>query len=208
MCTFSTGTCRPGQVRCSNSRCINKSNRCDGQCDCSDCGDEDDCGKVAWSTESLLAETTYQLSLSCASSSFPPAFPVVRSGATVIDGSSPSSSVIRHLYFQSHHVHVSVRSIPPTCSRSSCFLIPGGFSYSICPQDCSCGRLLACIQATSPFRHFAAPSLYSFLILYFRFTPYIHLNIIISLSSNTFSSFLAAALSQPWLIQLAIVLST
>ena len=40
----------------------------------------------------------------------PPARPVIWGAAMVIDGSSPSSSVIRHLSFQSHHLHVSVHS--------------------------------------------------------------------------------------------------
>ena len=41
----------------------------------------------------------------------------------VIDGSLPSPSVVRHLSFQSHHFHVSVHSIHPSCPRSSHFLL-------------------------------------------------------------------------------------
>ena len=44
--------------------------------------------------------------------------------AMVIDGSSPSSSVIRHLSFQCHHFHVPVHSIHPHAYVYICMCAP------------------------------------------------------------------------------------
>ena len=120
--------------------------------------------------------------------------------AMVIDSSSPSPSVIRHLSFKSHHFWVSVHSIHPSCPRSSfffsgwfrvyylpagLFLFLGGFICIICMQACSSGCLRTCQNHLSRLsvtliRTFATPTarhMYSFFILSFRVAPHIHLNI-------------------------------
>ena len=47
--------------------------------------------------------------------------------AMVIDGFSPSFSVICHLFFQPHHFQVSIHSIHPSCPRSYTFSFSGWF---------------------------------------------------------------------------------
>ena len=79
-----------------------------------------------------------------------------------------------------------LHSIHPPCPRS--FSFPGGFMSIICLQVCSSGRLLTCpnpLQTSFCHCIFAtptAPRMYSVLILSFRVTPHIHLDILISCS--------------------------
>ena len=67
---------------------------------------------------------------------------LVSSSGVVIDGSSSSSSVIRHLSFQSTiFMSLSTSSIHFVLGLPL-FHFPGGFMSMLCPQACSSGRLL------------------------------------------------------------------
>ena len=100
--------------------------------------------------------------------------------AMVTSGSSPSSSVIRRISFQSHHFHVPVHSIYPYCRRYSSFSFSGWFHSSgwfhvyyllAGTSQQSSSNMPKPLQ--SSFCHFdsyipTAPRMYSFVILYFH----------------------------------------
>ena len=116
----------------------------------------------------------------------PSCFLVPSSGvvAMAIDGSSPSSSVIRHLSFPSHHFHVHVNNIHPSFPRSSScsfsrwfhhvYYLPAGmFKWSSSNTSIVC--LSLCLIYSSLrllFLH-----MYSFLFLFFLVIPHIYLDI-------------------------------
>ena len=107
--------------------------------------------------------------------------------AMVINGSSPSYSVVRHLPFQFHYLHVSVYSIHPPCPQSS-YYFPGWF-YPL--SACTCMFRWSPSNIPNRFSRlsvvlldiiFATPTdlrRFSFVIMSFRVTPHIHLNIFI-----------------------------
>ena len=100
-----------------------------------------------------------------------------RIATMVIDGSSPSSSVILNVYFQSHHFCVSVCSIYLALPRS----FSGWFHVRQLPAGmlaCSSGRLLTCPNCLSVtlldiFATPIAPRMYSSFISSFLFTTHI-----------------------------------
>ena len=123
--------------------------------------------------------------------------PVYSPGVTamVIDDSSPSSSVIRHLSFQSHHFHIIFCSQHPSALSSVLlfFPFPSGLIYIMCQQACSRGRHVTyrtsfnhiCVTLLDIIASSVGSGMYSFLILYFRVTPHIHLNLLISYTPSS-----------------------